>query len=98
MKLLINTDPALYDQELTLKLSPLNDMYPAKIYQGDKQLILRKISESDYLININPVESDLYIWFKALTNHLLILLKDFSENDQNFNKKNINDLIFLLSS
>ena len=64
MRLKIETDPSLYDQELTLILPTLDNLSPVKILQDDFEGIIFQLSDKEFISNIKPIESSIVIYYK----------------------------------
>jgi len=64
MRLKIETDPFLYDQDLTLILPARDNLSPVKILQDDMDVIMFQVSDKEFLSNIKPIESNITIIYK----------------------------------
>jgi hypothetical protein len=64
MKLSAETDPELYDQDLTLKLPSANNILPVKILQNNTERIITQLAEDEFIANIKPVNSEIVILYK----------------------------------
>lgn len=64
MRLKIETDPNLYDQELTLILPTLDNISPVKILQDDIEGTITQLTENKFISNIKPIESNIVIFYK----------------------------------
>lgn len=61
LSLRIDTDPNLYDQDLTLILPILGNKFPINVFQNKDQIPFIKVAENEYLSNVKPVESQISI-------------------------------------
>jgi hypothetical protein len=64
MKLKIDSDPNLYDQELTLLLPRMNKMYPKKVLQNANLVLVEKSKNEVFYCNIMPVNSELQVVYE----------------------------------
>jgi len=63
IRLKIGTDPNLYDQDLTLKLSNHNNKPPVKVLQDKMELKLNQLSENKFISNVKPFDSEIQILY-----------------------------------
>jgi hypothetical protein len=63
VRLKIETDPNLYDQDLTLILPTPNNRTPVKIIQNETELKVFQLTHSEYISNIKPINSEVQILY-----------------------------------
>lgn len=64
MRLKIETDSNLYDQELTLLLPTSHNISPVKVIQNEIELKVIQLNENKFISNIKPVNSEIQIWYQ----------------------------------
>jgi hypothetical protein len=63
MRLKIETDLNLYDQDLTLVLPTPNNRTPIKVIQNETELKVSQLTDSKYISNIKPINSEVQILY-----------------------------------
>jgi peptidoglycan-N-acetylglucosamine deacetylase len=64
MKLNVETDPSLYDQDLTLIIPMYNKINPVKVLQNKIEVTLYRLSDNKFISNIKPLDSEIQILYK----------------------------------
>ena len=64
MKLKIDTDPNLYDQDLTLLLPAHTNIPPLKVIQNGMEVMVIKLTENKFVSNIKPIKGEIVILYK----------------------------------
>jgi hypothetical protein len=63
LKLKIDTDPNLYDQELTLLLPRMNNKYPTGVLQNTKHLEVLKSKNKEFCSYIKPLSCEIQVMY-----------------------------------
>jgi peptidoglycan-N-acetylglucosamine deacetylase len=64
MRLKIETDPILYDQDLTLILPTPKNIIPVKVLQDEMEVKVIQLTENESISNIEPLDSEIQILYK----------------------------------
>ncbi len=64
MRLKIETDPNLYDQDLTLILPSSNNIPPVKVIQDEMEMTVIQLNKDKFISNIKPLDSEIQILYK----------------------------------
>ncbi|MCP4368805.1 MAG: hypothetical protein GY797_11935 [Deltaproteobacteria bacterium] len=59
----VDTNPNLYDQKLTLVIPMANTNGAEKVMQDQEQIYDIHLSPSELLINIKPINSNIYVHY-----------------------------------
>jgi hypothetical protein len=64
MRLKMETDPNLYDQDLTLKLPAPNNRQSVQVLQDTMDVTVIQLTNDEFISNIKPIESEIKIFYK----------------------------------